>query len=81
MEPQTGTKSRPRSLSFPLPHQRHLEPSRLSPQTPLSSAPGSHAKVSFFCDLHDCSWGFLFSVMLAETMCCFRMLDLASRML
>ena len=45
-EPQTGQKGRPRSLTFPLPHQRHLEPSRLAPQTPLSSAPGSHVKVS-----------------------------------
>jgi len=45
-EPQTAQKGRPRSLTFPLPHQRHLEPSRLSPQTPLSSAPGSHVKVS-----------------------------------
>ena len=44
-EPGTAQKGRPRSLTFPLPHQRHLEPSRLSPQTPLTSAPGSHAKV------------------------------------
>ena len=41
-----GQKGRPRSLTFPLQHQRHLEPSRLSPQTPLTSAPGSHVKVS-----------------------------------
>lgn len=45
-ESKTGQKGRPRSLTFPLPHQRHLEPSRLSPQTPLTSAPGSHVKVS-----------------------------------
>ena len=45
-EPGTAQKGRPRSLTFPLPHQRHLEPSRLSPQTPLTSAPGSQAKVS-----------------------------------
>ena len=45
-EPGAGQKGRPRSLTFPLQHQRHLEPSRLSPQTPLTSAPGSHVKVS-----------------------------------
>ena len=45
-ELQTAQKNRPRALTFPLPHQRHLEPSRLSPQTPLCSAPGSAVKVS-----------------------------------
>ena len=45
-ELQTAQKNRPRALTFLLPHQRHLEPSRLSPQTPLSSAPGSAVKVS-----------------------------------
>ena len=47
-EPGTGQKGRPRSLTFPLQHQRHLEPSRLSPQTPLTSAPGSHVKVGLY---------------------------------